>query len=128
MCLPQMCLSLSEPFSDEDMISLASSMSLTYAPTSAYGIMGSSRLGSDSPILEAPNSPNDDFSHITHQLQALERCSDLQEVDEENETQTTPKAKANQATKGESFYISQYSPSPPRAHNKNFNVFACFLS
>nr|CUU99513.1 hypothetical transcript [Hymenolepis microstoma] len=75
---------------DEDMISLASSMSLTYAPSSAYGMMGSSRFGSDSPIPEAANSPTDDFTSITHQLQALERCPDLQEVNDKNEEDEHP--------------------------------------
>lgn len=94
--------------SDEDMISLASSMSLTYAPSSAYGMMGSSRFGSDSPIPEAANGPTDDFTNITHQLQALERCPDLQEVDEENEKNEFPTGNKNE-TKGKwSFILCSY--------------------
>uniref|UniRef100_A0A5K3ETH6 Calponin-homology (CH) domain-containing protein n=1 Tax=Mesocestoides corti TaxID=53468 RepID=A0A5K3ETH6_MESCO len=74
---------------DEDMISVASSMSLTYAPPSAYG----ARWGSESPtppfapVEQAGGNPNlrNDFANISSQLQALERCPDLREVDEEEE-------------------------------------------
>lgn len=69
---------------DEDMISVASAMSLTYAPPSAYGTW----QGSESPILESDAFHND-FTSISNQLQALERCPDLHEVDEaEGEEQT----------------------------------------
>ena len=59
------------------MISVASAMSLTYAPPSAYG----SFRGSESTIPESDAFHND-FTSISNQLQALERCPDLREVDE----------------------------------------------
>ncbi|VDO02555.1 unnamed protein product [Rodentolepis nana] len=95
-------------FSDEDMISLASSMSLTYAPSSAYGMMGSSRFGSDSPIPEAANSPTDDFTSITNQLQALERCPDPPEVNAKNEKDELPFGNMNE-TKVQCHKYSQFS-------------------
>ncbi|KAL5961294.1 EH domain-binding protein 1 [Taenia solium] len=63
---------------DEDMISVASSMSLTYAPPSAYG----SRWSNESSIPESEAFCND-LASISNQLQTLERFSDLHEVNEE---------------------------------------------
>nr|CDS24099.1 Calponin EH domain binding protein 1 [Echinococcus granulosus] len=63
---------------DEDMISVASSMSLTYAPPSAYG----SRWSNESPIPESETFYND-VASISNRLKALEHCPDLHEVDEE---------------------------------------------
>ncbi len=60
---------------------MASSMSLTYAPPSAYG----SRAGSESPIPHHHHHGDfhNDFTSITNQLQALERCPDVREEEEE---------------------------------------------
>ncbi|VDM32978.1 unnamed protein product [Hydatigera taeniaeformis] len=82
---------------DEDMISVASSMSLTYAPPSAYG----SRWGSESPIPESEAFCND-LANISSQLQALERGSDLCEVDKEDtEAKEAGRTEAETMTKGD---------------------------
>lgn len=60
------------------MISVASSMSLTYAPPSAYG----SRWSNESSIPES-EAFYSDLASISNQLQTLERFSDLHEADEE---------------------------------------------
>ncbi|KAL5104649.1 EH domain-binding protein 1 [Taenia crassiceps] len=82
---------------DEDMISVASSMSLTYAPPSAYG----SRWSNESSIPESEGFYND-LSSISNQLQTLERFSDLHEADEEEtEVEMEPtKVEVGKDTKG----------------------------
>lgn len=60
----------------------------------------------ESPIPEAASDSASDFTSIAHQLQALERCPDLREVDEEEEKdetfmETTKKTGANSNEKNE---------------------------